>query len=78
MVKVGSDLIVFETDASTGAAAPSAAEPLESAAAPAAPATLAAPTPKAAAPVATPTAATSRATATARGRLRRRPRRAAA
>jgi len=60
MVKVGSDLIVFETDASTGAAAPSAAELPESAAAPAAPATLAAPTPKAAAPVATPTAAASR------------------
>jgi len=64
MVKVGSDLIVFETDTSAAAAAPSDAEPAavppESAAAPAAPATLAAPTPKAAAPAATPPAAASR------------------
>ncbi len=65
MVKVGSDLIVFETDAGAAAAAPSADEPAaavppESAAAPAAPATLAAPTPKAAAPAATPPAAASR------------------
>ena len=65
MVKVGSDLIVFETDAGADAAAPSAAEPAaaappERAAAPAAPATLAAPTPKAADQDATPPTAASR------------------